>query len=235
MSTVRSFRDSWSIWHPLIEENILHQNSGRLLFDLGDSLSQIFRSNVRSGRDQGILSGGGTAWECLIVWYLNLVFWETPVIAVRYSINFVPSVISNCVTVTISNHATNTESDIVIFSVPDLGDFSGTNVDDLDLHIKARLSLVDFVVLQCKTNWNDNSQVPMLWDLVYNSEVDLPFVSLGIEGVNTSSVNSFKYAFVTVPSNQNSNINPNSICVLRVKNLTGGNYWGKQTQQGCGK
>ena len=69
----------------------------------------------------------------------------------------------------------------------------------------------------------------MLWDLVYNSNVNLPGVSLGIEGVNTSSVNSFKYAFVTVPSNQISKFSPNSVCVLRLKNLTGGNYWGNQT------
>ena len=224
MATLKSFSNSWKVWGPLIERHILSQKSGRLLFDLGDILSNIFRSNAQSGRDQGQLSGGGVAWECLVVWYLNLVFWGTPVIAVRQNKSFVPSVISNCVTVTIANNATNTESDVSIFSVPDTDNFFGTNVNDLNQHIKTRLSQVDFVVLQCKTNWNDNSQVPMLWDLVYNSSIDLPHVSLGIEGFNTSSVNSFKYAFVTVPSNQNTNIKPSSTCVSRVKNLTGGNY-----------
>ena len=70
----------------------------------------------------------------------------------------------------------------------------------------------------------------MLWDMIYNSKSNLPNVSVGINGVNPNSVNSFKYGFATVPSNKLSNFKPTSLSVLRVKNLSGGNYWGHPTK-----
>jgi hypothetical protein len=85
--------------------------------------------------------------------------------------------------------------------------------------------------LQCKTNWNDNAQIPMLWDMIYNSSTfRIPYVSVGRNGVNPSSFRQFSYAFVTVPSNQGVYQAMNT-SVLRVKGLTGGNYWGKATEQ----
>ena len=38
------------------------------------------------------------------------------------------------------------------------------------------------------------------------------------------------YAFVTVPTNQIDNFKPTSVSVARVKNLSGGNYWGLRTK-----
>ena len=53
----------------------------------------------------------------------------------------------------LSNNSTNSESDINLFSVPDFRTFSGSTVEDLDNHISNnRISDVDLVVLQCKTN-----------------------------------------------------------------------------------
>ena len=230
LAQVQSFSSSWDVWSPIIKEYLGASPSAQKVFDLGDNLSEIFRENAAAGRGQGSLSGGGTAWECLISWYLNLVFWSTPICAVRQNKSFVPKVINDAVTVTISNNQTNTESDILIFSLPDEHELTGTELQQINDHLGERLNHVSLVNLQCKTNWNDNAQVPMLWDMIYNSESKLPHVNVGINGVTPQSVGKFSYAFVTVPSNKVEKIKPSSVCVLRVKNLTGGNYWGRQTK-----
>ena len=230
LAGVGSFSKSWGVWRPLIDDILGPVPDGQRIFDLGDHLSDIFKANASEGRDQGQLSGGGAAWECLVSWYLNFVLWSAPVAVVRQNRSFVPQIINNLVTVTISNNQTNTESDILVFSVPEVTDLSGNDLESINRHLQERLERVSLVNLQCKTNWNDNAQVPMLWDMIYNSDSRLPNVSVGVRGVTPQSVGRFRYAFVTVPSNKVEKIKPTSVCVLRVKNLTGGNYWGRSTE-----
>lgn len=227
LSDLKTFRNSWVNWSPLLTRKLTNAN-GQNVLNLGDDLSNIFQTNSSKGRNQGDLSGGGNAWECFIVWYLNLIYWETPVIITRTNKKFVPQCIRDVLTVTISNNQTNTESDILIFNVPNHGllNSSKVSIKELNDHLSTRLKSIDVLNLQCKTNWNDNSQIPMLWDMIYNSKTNLPHVSVGSNGVNPNSVRSFKYGFATVPSNKLSNFKSTSLCVLRVKNLTGGNYWG---------
>ena len=50
------------------------------------------------------------------------------------------------------------------------------------------MDYVNFVNLQCKTNWNDNAQVPMLWDIIYSSNEKLNNISVGINGVSPHSL-----------------------------------------------
>ena len=69
----------------------------------------------------------------------------------------------------------------------------------------------------------------MLWDLIYNSDSRLTNVSVGVNGLSPRSFRKFKYSFVTVPSNKIEKIKPKGVNVLRVKNLTGGNYWGRRS------
>ena len=58
----------WNVWQNKIRE-ILPQNCNEQDFlNLGDYLSDIFKSTGGEGRAQGELSGGGNAWESLIVW-----------------------------------------------------------------------------------------------------------------------------------------------------------------------
>lgn len=228
---LKTFRKSWENWYPILQIK-LNNASGQDVLDLGDDLSNIFQTNAPKDRSQQDVSAGGYAWECFIVWYLNLVYWETPVIITRTNKKFVPKCIRDILSVTISNNRTNTESDVIIFNIPEheMLDSSKFNIKALDNHLSSRLKNVDILNLQCKTNWNDNSQIPMLWDMIYNSKSNLPYVSLGDNGVNPNSVRSFKYGFATVPSNELSKIKSTSLCVLRVKNLTGGNFWGHKTK-----
>ena len=233
MSSIKSMREPWIIWEPIIRSHLSTTPNGQTILDLGEKLSEIFQSNTSPGRDQSDLSLGGAAWECLNVWYLNLLFWDTQIIALRTNKSFVPECLRNALTVTHSTVATNTESDVSIFSVPDLNMLGSSKLSDLNAHLSARMSKIDFVNLQCKTNWNDNAQIPMLWDLIYNvNSFKLNSVSLGVKGVSPNSFNSFKYAFSTVPTVKLEKFKTDSLAVLRVRNISGGNYWGHESKRG---
>lgn len=191
-----------------------------------------------STRTQSDVSSGGVVWECLVTWYLNLVCHGTDLIAAKRTKANTPGVITDAISVTLHGYATTSESDVVVYSAPGvLPNGKGRiSIREIDAHIKADTQACSVAIVQCKTNWNDNAQIPMLWDLVYRS---LPFVQvssihLGRKGVTPRSFKgeSIKYAFVTVPTNQNAKYTPGSVPVTRVLGLSGGNYWGKSTEQG---
>jgi len=232
MAEVKSFRNSWVVWKPKVDSLCKPTEiTAEKIFDLGSHLSDIFQSNSVKGRGQSAVSTGGTAWECLVVWYLNLIFWGTDVIAVRRHKKFIPQIILDSLSVSISNHSTNSESDIIIFSVPKIEKNKELTLKAINTLIASDVTASDLAVVQCKTNWADNSQIPMLWDLIYNSEGKnrIKSVQVGKAGISPLAFRTFSYAFVTVPT-QKKPYKPNGIAVLRVKNLSGGNYWGKETQ-----
>ncbi len=231
LSSVNSLSNSWEIWGEKLNNLIDEDNWGESAFNIGDNLSEVFLSTKDRGRSQSGVSGGGAGWECLVTWYLNLMLIDTNVIAVRQNKDFVPECISDCLTVTISNTQTNTESDILVYSIPDFDQINSSKISDFNTHLAKRIDKVDLLVLQCKTNWEDNAQIPMLWDMIYNSESKLNNVSVGINGLNPQSLGKFKYGFVTVPTGKRGEqVKPGLLKVLRVKNLTGGNFWGKPSE-----
>lgn len=235
ISELDSFANSWSSWKPEIIRQLGARPSAQDVFDLGDHLSDIFRSRAVVGRDNAAVSQGGIAWECLVCWYLNLVLWGTDTVAIRPHTNFLPSVVKDALTVSIQNVQTNTESDLVVLSIP--GSKSPTNLDlsGIDMILRASAGNVAVSVVQCKTNWNDNSQIPMLWDLIYNSSsFRVPNVSVGRDGVSPTSFKKFSYAFVTVPTSRG-DFTPTKLPVLRVRGLTGGNYWGHPSKAGVAR
>jgi hypothetical protein len=233
LAETRSFLAGWSIWEPEIRRLCSPTITASNIFTLGEHLSEVFRLNRIAGRGQASVSGGGSAWECFVTWYLNLVFWDTDVVATRQNRQFVPEHINKALSVTISNQQTNTESDIVVYRVNQDSFRKNVDVTAINAVVAAGIHNTDVAVVQCKTNWNDNAQIPMLWDLIYNSSSSfrIPNVSVGVGGVNPASFRRFAYAFVTVPTSRGP-FNPTSLCVLRVKNMTGGNYWGKSSRQG---
>jgi hypothetical protein len=169
LAETESFRRSWDMFSPRIEELCNGGNQAQRVFNLGDHLSEIFRSNRVDGRGQDSVSGGGNVWECLVAWYLNLIFWGTDVLATRQNNQFVPLTIKNAFSVTISNRKTNTESDVIAYRVPQVGLAANISIANINDAITANLPTTDVAIVQCKTNWNDNAQIPMLWDLIYNS------------------------------------------------------------------
>lgn len=250
--TTQTFQNCWLTWKPKINQMLGGNYSESDILNLGDQLSIIFQSTGGSGRGQGELSAGGTAWESLVCWYINICTAGSRVVAIK-KMSLVPFPIQDAITVNYGNFACNTESDITVITFPDLPEYN-TDVNLLNVVdgsgnpiptlIKGKLNpaLVNYLaqrdfhlfgigVIQCKTNWNDNAQIPMLWDMIYSAG---GFRGRNITiGRNTYSIQNcqeFTYSFVTVPSNQNTTYKANSVSVKRVTNLSGGNYWGKPSE-----
>ena len=169
VASVKSLKNSWPNFSYELDKLITSNPNENQIFLIGEHLSAIFRANSAPGRSQSLVSGGGAAWECLVTWYLNLVFWGTDLVATRQNKKFIPQVLFDAFSVTIANFKTNTESDIVVYSIPNVGKLSKLKLKDINELISSDIQNVDTSIVQCKTNWNDNAQIPMLWDLIYNS------------------------------------------------------------------
>lgn len=249
-----AFRNGWPIWKTEINDLIGPSFNENHLFDIGDNLSSIFSTTGGGGRSQGSLSGGGYGWEGLVCWYLNLCFAGSRGVALR-KFSHLPEPIRDSISVNYGSFKSNTESDIVVLIFPDQPEF---NQDRNSLNIlDARGSQIPVVkrgkfnskellnrltelyfdsfelgVIQCKTNWNDNAQIPMLWSMIYETErFANNAISIGRNGYSMRDIRqNFTYSFMTVPTNDLSNYKQTSTAVNRVRNLSGGNYWGYPTR-----
>ncbi len=253
-----SFNNAWTTSWKTEVNSLLSTRNPRNLIDLGDHLSNIFlgtRSGSNANRSQSTLAAAGSSWECLITWYINLCTVGTRVIAVKKT-SQLPTALKDAVQVNYSNSQTNSESDIVVVVFPDRPEFTDTITNNNFLSnsnigidpyrgtrlVKSRMkSIVDILsanyfnqfeigVVQCKTNWNENAQVPMLWDMIYQTNgFRSNNISIGTNGFSMQNLANFTYSFATVPTKALSNYSATNLPVLRVRNLTGGNYWGFST------
>lgn len=244
-----TLRNCWLIWKPEIHKILGKNFSETQVLNLGDHLSDIFRTTGMSGRGQGELSAGGTAWESLVCWYINLCLAGSRTVAIK-KMSLVPIPIQDAITVNYGNFACNTESDITIVTFPDLA-YCDQDINQLNLHredgselsgmkngklnsdfmnyVVARdFSLYEIGIIQCKTNWNDNAQIPMLWDMIYSAGgFHGRNITIGRNTFSIQTCKSFTYSFATVPTNQRGKFKSDSVAVRRVTNLSGGNYWGQ--------
>lgn len=245
--STNSMSNPWRIWKPQINELIGDSPTPQSILDLGDHLRTIFKSTGAEGRGQSSLSGGGTAWESLITWYVNLCCIGTRVVAIK-KMGQVPIPIKDAITVNYSNFSCTTESDITVLVFPDddvftkpnqslLNKKGKINKDALSKAVADRFQHFEVGIIQCKTNWNDNAQIPMLWDMIYSAGgFRGRQISVGHNNYSIQSLgNGFTYSFVTVPSVKLSNFKETSLCVKRVYNLSGGNYWGLETKNGVAR
>lgn len=255
---MNSFSTVWNTWKTDIESR-LNVGNPSTIFNLGDSLSDIFRSTSQAGRSNSVLSSGGACWEALVCWYLNLTLIGTRTVVIKHSKKLIPEPIADSITVTYDNFKSNTESDLIAITFPNIPTFNDDISTLTDISIDAENTIpilkrngtfnynavinylsdlhfddIKICVIQCKTNWNDNAQIPMLWDMIYSGERFSRGVVVGVNGYGIKSEN-FKYAFVTVPSNSNETYTSDKTCVKRVRNLSGGNYWGKPTENDVAK
>lgn len=249
--STNTFKNCWQTWQPEINRLLGQNYSENNIINLGDHLSDIFKSTGGNGRGQGELSAGGTAWESLVCWYINLCTVGSRIVAVK-KMSLVPKPIQDAITVNYGNFACNTESDITIIVFPNSLEYntSLSQLNVLDNHGKQissmsnnkfNFNLSNFLterdfhqfeigIIQCKTNWNDNAQIPMLWDMIYSAGgFRKGNLTIGRNNFNIHNAQGFSYSFVTVPSNQNTIYQSNSVAVKRVANLSGGNYWGQPT------
>ncbi len=237
------FRNSFEKkWKDELQNKIIENgNNGFALISLGNHLSDIFGLTKGEGREgansQSSLSGGGAAWEGLVTWYLNIVLAGTRSVALKMNKRIVPSPFLEAISVSYSNHKTNTESDIIVITFPDIT-ISPPEENEKLLHenieafSRENFSEFSLDIVQCKTNWNDNAQIPMLWDMLYSAETfNNKQISIGTTQFRIPALKNFSYSFVTVPTSRGP-FKTNSLSVLRVNNISGGNYWGKPSEKG---
>ena len=206
------------------------------IFNIGAQLKRIFKSETRT-RSPGDLSRGGASWEILVTWYLNLLFWDTNVVAFRPSKKLLPSVVADAMAVKVKGVTTSKETDVIVIEVPKNNSSIDLDTKAIDQIIRSNPQGTSVGVVQCKTNWNDNAQIPMLWNIVYAAQnLQVQNVVVGSNGFSPSSFGKFSYAFMTVPTNTEKNgkdnFNPSSTAVVRVQGMTGGNYWGNPSTEG---
>lgn len=232
-----------SVYTPLIGQS---PNSADIL-NLANHLSEFFYSTrgKKNTRNQKNVKIAGDVWESLITWYINLCCTGSRVLAFRGLTN-VPSIIKESVSVTYGTLPCAAEPDILVLIFPDrpiyteqekLSCFKNEKgkLDDslLNSELKKDFNLIEVGVIQCKTNWNENAQIPMLWDIIYRTPLgNLQGIKVGTPPYSIQYI-PFTYSFVTVPTVQEpDNISPTSVRVARVKNLSGGNYWGLESKPG---
>lgn len=241
------------IWKNTIDQLAPSKTPAQIL-GLGDHLSNIFHETGTAGRGQDEVSSGGTAWESLVCWYLNLCLIGRRTVVIRHNKTLIPSPISDAITVNYHNFASNTESDLIAITFPNKEDYLCDKdmiaIDDahgrkirvrttrgnynlkkiIDALCERDFHELEIHIIQCKTNWNDNAQIPMLWDAVYAAKNFRNGVSVGQNNFSVADVAHFTYSFVTVPTNRLEGYKSDSTCVKRVMNLSGGNYWGHETR-----
>lgn len=251
------FAGAWPTWHSEIGR-LASACTEHQIYDLGDHLRDIFyTTNTSSARTQSDVSGGGANWEALVCWYLNLCLIGRRTVVIKHSAKLIPPCISDAITVNYGTFPSNTESDLIALTFPDLPEYScdkdAIAVTDQNgnavrpyktkkskynvLEIMDALCSRDFTkleihIIQCKTNWNDNAQIPMLWDAVYSATNFRSGVTVGLNGYSIADAGRFTYSFVTVPTVKLEKIKKDSVCVLRVMYLSGGNYWGMPSKVG---
>lgn len=245
-----TFSQSWTVWKGILEEKVPYL-TGSNIIDLGDILSDTFRLTSSEGRSQSSVSGAGNAWESLVCWYLNLCLIGTRTVVIKQKKALVPQPIRTAITVNYGTFPSNTESDLIAITFPEKSEY--TNMDKFQVSIRNNQGLEisttkrnrtfnyseiintlverDFTecevgIIQCKTNWNDNAQIPMLWDMIYSSKGFNNSISVGDSSFAIKNLKKFTYSFVTVPTVDLKKIKSDSTCVKRVQNISGGNYWG---------
>ena len=251
---MNSFNNGWNVWRNEINKHIPHLNPQNLI-DLGDKLGDVFLKTGVPGRSQSIVSGAGNAWEALICWYLNICLIGSRTVVIKQKVTLVPEPIRQALTVSYGTFPSGTESDLIAITFPDrevyYGDKSDISVRDnngnivpvykgrnnrfnykeiIDVLISQHFNDCEVGVIQCKTNWNDNAQIPMLWDMVYFSDgFRRHNITVGTSSYSVRHLKEFTYSFVSVPTVKLEKFTPNSTSVRRVQNLSGGNYWGFPT------
>lgn len=104
--------------------------------------------------------------------------------------------------------------------------------------VETRFADCGLINIQCKTNWNDNAQIPMLWNLIFQQArvgTNPPTGFLvGRNGFQIRNLAHFAYSFVTVPttSGGDNGFTATGMPVRRVASLSGGAFWGHPTKQG---
>lgn len=244
---IKWFTQNWDDVGPKFA-NVLKQGcSSEDVIGIGDHLRSFFKGQANDD-DNALLDKYqrntmvgtvGDGWQSLISYYLNLGYLGSHAIALTRS--FVPKTVKDILSVSYTDGSVNADIDIALISNPQIsreassGNFA-TDVKRFDEIIKNSLSETSLIVIQSKTNWNENAQIPMLWDLLYSQVREgSPSTNyrIGADYATLQDLSYFGYSFMTVPTNDRAvKIEPNRVEARRVRHLSMGAYWGMKSKQG---
>ena len=251
------FANSWPVWKAEINKYAPVPTESQILA-LGDRLRDIFRTTSIPDRSQAGLSSGGSNWEGLVCWYLNLCSIGRRTVVIKHIKELIPEPVADAILVNYGSFPSSTEADLIAITFPDkqsycidkslitITDVNGNQVPVkksprarnynlipvLNALVHHDFGEIEIHIIQCKTNWNDNAQIPMLWDMIYSTGNVGRNIRIGNNGYVLSDAKSHSYSFVTVPTVRLSNFKTSSLSVKRVSGLTGGNYWGLESKDG---
>lgn len=239
----KTIHEAWPQWKQQMNKILDGKYTPTTILDLADSLAEIFKKTSQSGRSQSNLKRGGVGWEGIVGWYMNLCLLGSRTVVIKVVKDLVPEPIRDSITVRYGSFISNTESDLLAITFPKRREYvmelteQQKSIKGMKEHmnILAEKHFPEYEVgiIQCKTNWNDNAQIPMLWDMVYRAKgFDEHNTSVGNNGYSISGLKKFTYSFVTVPSSKKDITGKNCTPVNRVSNLSGGNYWGMPSESG---
>jgi len=238
LMSIPSFNAAW----PTIKSHLLSQLPSKQaltsqdIFNLGDHISNAFQS-IGGGRGQSDVTRAGTNWESLVAWYLNICLCGTNAVTFKGYKKFIPDGIDKALTVNYGNYLLRSETDLLMVFLDH--NRLQSQSPNMNQAIKNYRSIItnnfqntSVINAQCKTNWNDIAQIPMLWNLVYSPNFNHPTVTIGKGVYHIKNLKNFRYAFITVPSQQLNKFSQTCLPVLRVNTLSGGAYWGRPTING---
>lgn len=232
---VRSFARGWDKRvSVLCEPFSRNPPSKRDIVDIGLRLRDAFFVVGRGSRKQNDLSTAGSVWEGLVVWYINLCLVGTHAVCVRKK-RFIPRPVQDAMSVQFDSDSLTSEPDVLIISLKATSECEPPN--SLAASLREFSELVDrhfkdtgVINIQCKTNWNDCAQVPMLWNMLYSQAAKGAIIrngfSLGQNGKTLRALAHFAYSFVTAPTQSLDVFASHKLPVRRVRGLSGGYYWG---------
>jgi len=239
---IKAFKKDWKKRSSYLRSKLPPDGkiSSRSLMELGQHLSPVFQLQGAKDRSQGSLSSGGSVWEAMVVWYLNLCLVGTRAVCLRGG-TLCPQPVKDALSILHENTVLRSEPDVLIISSELLK--SAPRVDrraDIlpiaNAIVGDHFSSLGIINIQCKTNWNDNAQTPMLWNMLYNQARKGAVIpngfNIGRQGFSLMNLGHFGYAFATVPTQTKGpdGYKPTALEVLRVKSMTAGNYWGHPTK-----
>ncbi len=238
-----SFKSSWAIRRQLIRETFANpdQPTRAELVALGGKLASIFQAVGKGQRGNADVSGGGVAWSALVSWYLNLCYAGTDAVAFREGMG-APECVKDAMAINYQNtNLRASDTDVLVLSLPGfqaqvdepVAKLIGKRLEDL---FAGNFGQCGMINIQCKTTWNDNAQVPMLWNMIFQQarmgQTPTGGFLVGRRGFHLSNLGYFAYAFASVPTVTDGadGIKPGSMPVLRVAALSGGAFWGNPTR-----
>jgi hypothetical protein len=219
---------------PEIKQLLGPSPQGQDVLRLGEHLSAIFRSGASTPKGGPSAS---TAWEMLGVMYMNMVLHGTQFIcATNVSAN-IPESIRRSMDLVVQGGRTNGGGGVVTFSVPESTRWDRTShLKAMEQSIGNDPEQVQVAVVEFRTRFSDNAQIPMLWDWLYTlikpEDIIEQGYRVGSRGLSPMSFGNFSYSFVTVPTNTTAPVTADALPAVRLSTLSGGAYWGKPTLDG---